>query len=117
MWGTAYNGGLYDKDDKPAGKNYNYEKHFLTVINEAEVSFILEFFGWWRVRYTLQMVPFEFHPFEFWLVWYRPENDWSTAFESFDVNIYTSAFVRMLEFQLYEQEQFRVCQSSVVDYI
>ena len=116
MWGTSYNGGLYDKADKPALKEYNYQKHYLMLEAEHTVTFTMEFFGWWSVRQTLTSELFKLHPLEFWMIWYRPSNDYSTAIDNFDLKIYFSSFFQMLNFYVTNQEQFKVCQKSVVDW-
>ena len=65
----------------------------------------------------LYIEPFEIHPLEEWILWYRPVADGYDFTQNFDVNFYTGTYWECCKIYLTKEEHTKLAKRSLVDYV
>jgi hypothetical protein len=117
MYGTAYEGGNYTGSDAPVGYEdaFNYEKYYAFAWSWIEGGATFEFFSAYEITPRFYIEPFEVHPWEQWVIWFRPISE-DYDFTLFDVNVYSSSYWECCKAYLTWEEHAKVAKRSFVDY-
>lgn len=87
----------------------------MQVSSYIEFGITIEILGLYKITPTIYFEPFTIHPFEQWLLWFRPIAD-DYNFDNVDLNIYSSVYYECCKVYVTWEEHLLVTQKSLIDY-